>query len=174
MSLNLSAKKEIVAEISDIATKTPSVIAAEYSGLTVAQMTELRNVARSAGVYLRVVRNTLARRAFEDTPLKCMNDSLVGPLVLAFSNDDPGSAARIIRDFIKDDNELTVKLIVLNGELLEPSDLSRLANMPSLNEARSMLLGLLSAPLSQFVRTLSEPSAKLVRVMSARRDQQST
>jgi large subunit ribosomal protein L10 len=172
VSLNLNAKKAIVEEIASVAAEAPSAIAAEYHGLSVAQMTELRNAAREAGVYLRVVRNTLARRAFENTQFECMRDGLVGPLVLAFSSDEPGSAARVVRDFAKENDSLVVKLVALDGNLLEPSELGRLASMPSLDEARAMLLGLLSAPLGKFVRTIAEPPAKLARVLAAQRDKQ--
>lgn len=172
MSLNLNAKKAIVEEIAGVAAEAPSAIAAEYHGLSVAQMTELRNAAREAGVYLRVVRNTLARRAFENTQFECMREGMVGPLVLAFSGDEPGSAARVVRDFAKENDKLVVKLVALDGNLLETSELSRLASMPSLDEARAMLLGLLSAPLGKFVRTLAEPPAKLARVLAAQRDKQ--
>jgi len=172
VSLNLDAKKAIVDDIANVAAEAPSAIAAEYIGLTVAEMTELRNSARDAGVYLKVVRNTLARKAFENTKFECMRDGLVGPLVLAFSNDEPGSAARVVRDFAKGNDKLVVKLVVLEGELLDPSQLEKLASMPSLDEARAMLLGLLSAPLGMFVRTLAEPPAKLARVLAAQRDKQ--
>ncbi len=170
MSLNLDAKKAIVEGVAKVAAEAPSAIAAEYIGLTVAEMTELRNSAREAGVYLRVVRNTLARKAFENTNFECMRDGLVGPLVLAFSNEEPGSAARVVRDFAKGNDKLVVKLVVLEGELLDPSQLEKLASLPSLDEARAMLLGLLFAPLGMFVRTLAEPPAKLARVLAAKRD----
>lgn len=171
MGLNLDAKKAIVEEVANVAAEAPSAIAAEYIGLTVADMTKLRSSAREAGVYLKVVRNTLARRAFENSNFECMRDSLVGPLVYAFSNDEPGSAARVIRDFAKENDKLVVKLVALNGQLLEPSELGRLASMPSQDEARAMLLGLLSAPLGKFVRTIAEPPAKIARVLAAKRDQ---
>lgn len=170
MSITLDAKKAIVEEVANVAAQAPSAVAAEYIGLTVAEMTVLRNAARDAGVYLKVVRNTLARRALENTQFACMREKLVGPLLLVFSNDEPGSAARIVRDFAKDNSKLVVKSVALDGNLLEPSEIDRLASMPSLDEARAMLLGLLSAPLSQFVRTLAEPPAKLARVLAARRD----
>jgi large subunit ribosomal protein L10 len=170
VSLNLDAKKAIVEDVANVAAEAPSAIAAEYIGLTVAEMTELRNSAREAGVYLKVVRNTLARKAFENTNFECMREGLVGPLVLAFSNEEPGSAARVVRDFAKGNDKLVVKLVVLEGELLDPSQLEKLASMPSLDEARAMLLGLLSAPLGTFVRTLAEPPAKLARVLAAQRD----
>ena len=172
MSLNLEAKKAIVEEIAGVAAEAPSAIAAEYIGLTVAEMTELRNSAREAGVYLKVVRNTLARRAFENTSFECMRESMVGPLVLAFSNDEPGSAARVVRDFAKENDKLVVKLVALDGELLDPSELGRLASMPSQDEARAMLLGLFFAPLTKFVRTVSEPTTKFARVLGSKRDKQ--
>ncbi len=174
MTLTLDAKKAIVAEINSIATNAPSVIAAEYIGLTVTEMTELRNAARDAGVYLKVVRNTLARRAFENTQFECMRDDLVGPLLLVFSNNEPGSAAKVVRNFSKKNEKLAVRLVSLDGNLLEPSEITKLASLPSLDEARAMLLGLLSSPLIKFVRTLSEPTAKFARVLGSQRDKQQT
>lgn len=172
MSLNLEQKKVIVGEIAEVAAQAPSAIAAEYIGLSVADMTKLRQQAREAGIYLRVVRNTLARRALEDTKFDCMRDELVGPLLLAFSNDEPGSAARVIRDFAKDNEKLVAKLVSLDGKLLAATDLERLASMPTLEQARAMLLGLLQAPATTFVRVLAEPEGKFVRLLAAHRDQQ--
>jgi len=171
VSLNLEQKKVIVSEVAEIATEAPSAIAAEYIGLSVADMTKLRRSAREAGIYLRVVRNTLARRALADTKFDCMCDELVGPLLLAFSNEEPGSAARVIRDFAKDNDKLVAKLISLDGKLLEAGDLERLASLPTLEQARAMLLGLLQAPASKFVRVLAEPEGKFARLLAARRDQ---
>jgi len=170
--LNLEQKKVIVGEIAEVATRAPSAIAAEYTGLTVADMTILRQSAREAGIYLRVVRNTLARRALEDTKFDCMRDGLVGPLLLAFSNEEPGSAARVIRDFAKDNDKLVAKLVSLDGKLLDVGDLDRLASMPNIDQARAMLLGLLQAPATKFVRVLSEPEGKFARLLAAYRDQQ--
>lgn len=170
MSLTLEQKKVIVEEVAEVASKAPTAIAAEYSGLTVAEMTDLRNSARSAGVYLRVVRNTLARRAFKDTSFECMSDSMVGPLLLAFSNDEPGSAAKVIRDFSKGNDKLVVKLVSMDGQLLAASDLERVAKLPSLDEARAMFLGLMQAPMSKFVRTVAEPQGKFARLLAAKRD----
>ncbi len=172
MGLTLETKKAIVEEVNGIAAAAPSAIAAEYIGLTVAEMTELRNAAREAGVYVKVVRNTLARRALENTQFECMRDNLVGPLLLVFSNDEPGSAAKVVRDFAKSNEKLEVKLISLDGNLLEPSEITKLANLPSLDEARAMLLGLLSSPLIKFVRTISEPPSKFARVLGSKRDKQ--
>jgi len=171
VGLNLDAKKAIVEEVANVAAEAPSAVAAEYIGLTVAQMTKLRNAAREAGVYLKVVRNTLAKRALENSPFDCMREELVGPLVYAFSNDEPGSAARVIRDFAKDNDKLVVKLVALDGKLLDPSELGRLASMPSQDEARAMLLGLLSAPMGKFARTINDVPSKFVRLLAAKRDQ---
>ncbi len=174
MSLTLEQKQAVVAEVAAVAAAAPAVIAAEYSGLNVAQMTALRRSARDAGIYLRVVRNTLARRAFEGTQFDCMRSTLTGPLLLAFSNDEPGSAAKVIRDFAKENEKLVVRLISLDGRLLDSAEIESVANLPSLDQARSMLLGLLQAPLGKFLRVLSEPEAKLLRLLDARREQQTT
>jgi len=172
VGLTLEAKKAIVIEVAGIAAEAPSAIAAEYSGLTVTEITELRKTAREAGIYLKVVRNTLARRALENTGFECMRGDLAGPLLLAFSSDEPGSAARVIRDFKKAHDKLVVKLVALDGKLLDASEVERLANMPSLEQARAMFLGILQAPLGKFVRVLAEPQAKFVRLLAAQRDKQ--
>lgn len=172
MSLNFEQKKAIVEEVAEVAAQSPSAIAAEYIGLNVAELSELRKKAREAGIYLKVVRNTLAKRALENTSFDCMREGLVGPLLLAFSNDEPGSAAKVIRDFKKENEKLVVKLIASEGRLLDVSDLERLAKLPSLDEARSMFLGVLKAPMGKLVRVLAEPEAKFARLLAARRDQQ--
>lgn len=171
MRLTLEAKKAIVNEVAEVAANAPSAIAAEYAGITVEQMTQLRQSARASGVYLRVVRNTLARRALENTKFECMRDGLTGPLLLAFSGNEPGTAARIIRDFAKANDKLVVKLVALDGKLLQPSDIEALASMPSRDQAISMLMAVMKAPISKLVRTLAEPHGKLVRTIAAVRDQ---
>lgn len=170
MRLTMEAKKAIVSEVAGIAAKAPSAIAAEYSGITVEDMTRLRQSARTAGVYLRVIRNTLARRALENTKFDCMRDGLVGPLLLAFSDNEPGSAAKIIRDFAKANDKLVVKLVVLDGKLLPPSDIETLATLPSREQAISMLMGVMQAPVTKLACTLAEPYARLVRTIAAVRD----
>jgi large subunit ribosomal protein L10 len=169
--LTLEAKKAIVNEVAEVAANAPSAIAAEYSGITVEQMTQLRQTARASGVYLRVVRNTLARRALENTKFECMRDGLIGPLLLAFSGNEPGTAAKIIRDFAKANDKLVVKLVALDGKLLQPSDIEALASMPSRDQAISMLMAVMKAPISKLARTLAEPHGKLVRTIAAVRDQ---
>jgi len=171
MALRLEQKKALVAEVKEVATSAHSALAAEYRGLTVSEMTQLRKQARDQGVYLRVVKNTLAKRAVEGTDFECMQEGLTGPLILAFSEEDPGSAARVFKGFAKDHDKLVTRLVSIGGELLPGSDLARLASLPTMDEARAMLLGVFQAPAAKLVRTLNEPAAALARVLGARRDQ---
>lgn len=170
MVLKLEDKKAIVSEVAAVAKQAISLIAAEYSGLTVAQLTGLRKSARQSGVYMRVVRNTLARRALEGTQFACMQPTLVGPLLLAFSTEDPGAAARLIRDFAKDNEKLKVKALAIDSQLLPPEGLSKLANLPTRDEAIAQLMSVMKAPITKLVRTMAEPHAKLVRTIAAIRD----
>ena len=172
MALRLEDKKTFVKEVSAVAVESLSAVAAEYRGLTVAEMTALRKEARNAGVYMRVVKNTLARRAVAGTEFECMTDSLKGPILLAFAKDDPGAAARVIKDFAKAHDALKAVALSAGGQLLPASDLARLANLPTLDQARAMLLGLMLAPMSKLVRTLAEPPAMLARTLSARGSQE--
>lgn len=171
MALRLEDKRQVVEELSAVAGESVSVVAAEYRGLTVAEMTDLRREARNAGVYLRVVKNTLARRAVQGTAFECMSDTLKGPLLLAFGKDDPGAAARIIKDFSKQHDALKAVSLSTGGQLLPASDLAKLADLPTLDQARAMLLGVLMAPMNQLARTLNEPAAMLARTLSARGEQ---
>lgn len=171
MALNLNDKKAIVAEVAEVAATAHSAIAAQYAGLTVGQMTELRKKARESGVYLRVVKNTLARRAVEGTSFECMADALVGPLVLAFSQEDPGAAARVIKDFAKANVKLEVKVVSIGGKLLAAGDIERLASMPTKDQAISMLMALMLAPVEKLARTLNEVPTKVTRAVAAVRDQ---
>jgi large subunit ribosomal protein L10 len=171
VALTLEDKKVVVSQVAEVAQSAHSAIAAEYRGLSVGEMTQLRDKARETGVYVRVVRNTLARRAVAGTEFECMQDGFVGPLVLAFSKDDPGAAARLMNDFAKDHDKLIVRLVALGGKLLEPADIGVLANLPTRDQALSQLLSVMKAPIGKFVRTLAEPHAKLVRTLGAVRDQ---
>lgn len=170
MSLTLEQKQAVVAEVHSIAVRAQSAIAAEYAGMTVEQMTGLRKSARAVGVEVRVVKNTLAQRAFGGTSFECMQQALSGPLALIFSNDDPGAGARVLREYLKQNGNLVVKAIALSGTLRSGADLELLANMPTLPEARARLLGVLQAPTTKLVRTLAEPGAKFVRLLAAYRD----
>jgi len=171
MALSFAAKEAVVAEVSEIAASAHSAVAAEYRGLTVEEMTQLRRSAREGGVYLRVVKNTLAKRAVQGTDFECMTEALKGPLVLAFSQEDPGAAGRVIKDFMKDNKTLEVKLVSIGGELLPATELERLASLPNREQALGMLAGVIQAPITKFVRTMAEPTAKFVRVVAAVRDQ---
>jgi len=172
VSLTLEQKKSVVAEVNAVAETAQAAIAAEYAGLTVAQMTNLRVRARAAGVYVKVVKNTLARRALDGTTFACLQPKLTGPLLLVFSREDPGAGARVLRDFIKENQKLVPVAIAFAGTLRGPEDLQALASMPTLDEARSQLLGIFKAPAGQLVRTLAEPAGQFVRVLAAYRDQQ--
>ena len=172
MALRLEDKKALVEEVSAVAGDSVTAVAAEYRGLSVSEMTELRKTARNAGVYMRVVKNTLARRAVEGTEFECMKDTLKGPILLAFAKDDPGAAARVIKDFAKDHEALKAVSLSAGGQLLPGSDLAKLADLPTLDQARAMLLGVMVAPLSKLVRTLAEPPAMLARTLSARGSQE--
>jgi large subunit ribosomal protein L10 len=168
--LNFEQKKAVVAEVAEVAGNAYSAIAAEYRGLTVEEMTELRAKARESGVYLRVVKNTLARRAVENTDFACMQEGMTGPLVFAFSQEDPGAAARVIEDFAKEHKHLEVKLVSIGGKLLPVSEIGVLAKMPTYDQAISMLMAVMKAPVEKLARTLNEVPGKLVRTVAAIRD----
>ncbi len=171
MALRLDDKKVVVEEVAAIASQAFSAVAAEYRGLTVTELTELRVKAREAGVYLRVVKNTLAKRAVAGTEFECMQEGLTGPLILAFSMEDPGCAARVVRDFSKEHDKLVAKLVSIGGQLYDASELKRLADLPTYEQSLSMLMSVMKAPVEKFVRTLAEPHAKLVRTVAAVKDQ---
>lgn len=171
MALRLDDKKALVAEVAAVAATAQSVVAAEYRGLTVTQMTDLRAKARKSNVYLRVVKNTLARKAIAGTAFECVGKQLKGPLILAFSKDDPGAAARLVKTFAKDHDKLVPTVVSLGGSALTAKDLDKVASLPTKQQALSQLVGLLQAPISKFVRTLAEPHAKLVRTIAAVKDQ---
>ena len=170
MVLRLVDKKNIVAEVSEVAATSVSVVAAEYRGLTVGQMTALRQKGRQAGVHIRVVRNTLATRAIENTAFVCLKPILQGPVILAFSRHEPAAAARLMKDFVKSNEKLMVKGVAIDGQLLDGTQLDSVANLPTKEEAISLLMAVMKAPVTKFVRTLAEPHAKLVRTIAAIRD----
>jgi large subunit ribosomal protein L10 len=170
MPLNLEDKKVLVAEVTEVAKTALSVVAAEYRGLTVSQMTDLRSKARAQGVYMRVVKNTLARKAFAGTAFEPVGPKLKGPLVLAFSKDDPGAAARVVKAFAKDNEKLIATLVSLGGDVFSGKDLDKVANLPTRAQALSQLLGVLKAPIQKLVGTIAAPNQKLVRTIAAVRD----
>ena len=170
MPLNLQQKQAVVSEVAEVAANAHSVIAAEYQGLTVAEMSELRNAARESNVTVKVIKNTLARRAFADTDFDCMGESLNGQLVFAFSMEEPGGAARVIKDFTGKNEKLVVKLVAFGGELLDPAEIKRLASLPTYEQALSMLMAVMKAPVEKLTRTVNEVPGKLVRTVAAVRD----
>jgi len=171
MALRLEDKKALVAEVNEVASRALSAVAAEYRGLSAGKFDILRSKARENGIYLHVVKNTLAKRALAGTQFECMGDALVGPLVLGFSLEDPGSVGRVIKDFAKDNDKLVVKAVSIGGQLYGSKDIERLASLPSKEQALAMLMGVMKAPVSKFVRTLAEPTAKFVRTVQAVADQ---
>ena len=172
MPLNLDDKKALVAEVSAVAATAQSLVAAEYRGLTVTQMTSLRAKARASGVYMRVVKNTLARKAVAGTAFENISPVLKGPLVLAFSKDDPGAAARVIKAFAKDNDKLVATAVSLGGQLLPGSALDKVASLPTRDQALAMLMGVMKAPIQKLAGTLSAGPSKLVRTLAAYRDSQ--
>ena len=161
MALNLSQKQEVVAELAEVAAKAHSLVAVEYAGTTVSQMTAMRKQARDTGVYLRVVKNTLAARAVEGTEYECTKDSLIGPLLYAFSTEEPGAACRLIKEFAKTNDKLKPKVVAVGGQLYPASHVEVLASLPTLDQALAMV-----------ARALAEPAAMFARAVKAVADQQ--
>src|SRR5690606_37883390 len=160
MALSLSQKQEVVAELAEVAGSAHSLIAAEYAGTTVEQLTEMRRKARESGVYLRVVKNTLASRAVAGTEFECVQDALVGPLLYAFSTEEPGAAGRLINELAKASDKLRAKVVSMGGQLMPGSDLERLASLPTREEALAMLARVLAEPASMFARVIKAVADK--------------
>lgn len=167
MTLSLEEKQAIVAEVAEVAAKAHSAVCAEYAGLSSNQMNSLRQQARKGGVYLRVVKNTLARRAVKGTEFECMGEAIKGPMILAFSQEEPGAAARVFKAFVKENQKLVVKVIAIGGKMLGPNDLDRLASLPTKDQAISILMSCMQAPITKLARTLNEIPGKMVRTVAA-------
>ena len=170
MALSLSEKQAIVAEVAVVAKDAHSAVIAEYVGLESNDMNDLRSKARAGGVYLRVVKNSLAKRAIEGTDYECLSEALVGPMIIAFSQEDPGCAARVLKDYAKQNDKLVVKALSVSGQLLAASELDRLASLPTKDQAISMLMSVMQAPVTKLARTLNEVPGKLVRTVAAVKD----
>ena len=169
MSLSIVEKKAVVSEAVQIFSAAQAAVLAEYRGLSVAQITELRSEARSNGVDVRVVKNTLARRSVSGTPFECLSDHFVGPVLIS-SAGDPIAVAKVVSKFAKDHEALKIMVGVMNGDLIDKSTIQMLAKMPSRDELLATLMATMNAPLEKFVRTLNEVPGKLVRTMAAYRD----
>ena len=167
MALNLEQKKEVVAELANVAASAHSLVAAEYAGLTVEQLTSLRVKARQSGVYVKVAKNTLVSRAVEGTDYECVKETLTGPLLYAFSKEDPGAAGRLIKDFAKGNEALKARLVAIGGKAYPASHVDVLASLPTRDQALSMLLSVMVQPATMLVRLLSEPAAQIARVTNA-------
>lgn len=169
MSLNLEQKKTVVAEVSDVLSGAEAAVVAEYRGLTVEQMTALRRKAHEADVFLRIVKNTLARRAVEGSDFECLKDQFVGPLAFAASK-DPVAVAKVLSTFAKENDKLILKAGAMGGKLMSDAELKALATLPGREELLAMLMGTMQAPVQKFVQTLNEVPGKFVRTLAAVRD----
>ncbi len=167
MALNLQQKKEVVAELASVTQKALSLVAAEYAGITVEKLTDLRRKARTSGVYIRVVKNSLLERAVEGTEFECVKGKLTGPLIFAFSKEDPGAAGRLIKDFVKTNVKMVPRLVVVGGKAYGAAELDRLASLPTRDQALSMFLACLVQPATMLVRVLAEPANQLARAIKA-------
>lgn len=165
MPLHIDDKKTVVKELHEIANKATSAVVADYHGTSVSELTKLRENARNSSVHLKVIRNTLARKALRDTKFSCFNELLVGPTILAFSLDDPTSAAKLVNNFYKVNSNFKVKGLSMGDTLLELSRLTVIANLPSKDEAIAQLAGILNAPLNKLVSLVNEIPTKFVRIL---------
>ena len=171
MAIGLEDKKAIVAEVNETATSALSLVIADARGVTVDGMTALRKDARESSVTLRVVRNTLARRALEGTEYECITGSLSGPSLFGFSMEDPGAAARLFKEFAKENKLFEVKALAVSGQMLGAEQLDVLAKLPTRDQALAMLMSVMKAPATKLVQTMNEVPGKLVRTLAAVRDQ---
>jgi large subunit ribosomal protein L10 len=171
VALNLEDKKAIVAEVNETAGNALSLVIADARGVTVTDMTVLRAQAREQNIDLRVVRNTLAKRAFEGTEFECVADMLTGPSLFGFSMEDPGAAARLFKDFAKANDDFEVKALSVSGQLLDKGQIDVLAKLPTMEQALGQLVGVMIAPVTKLVRTFNEVPTKVTRVVAAVRDQ---
>ena len=171
MAIGLEEKKAIVANVNETAASALSLVVADARGVTVSDMTALRETARENQIMLRVIRNTLAKRALEGTEYECVNDTLVGPSLFGFSMEDPGAAARLFKDFAKENTKFEVKALAVSGQLMGAEQLDVLAKLPTRDQALSMLMSVMQAPTTKLVQTMNEVPGKLVRTLAAIRDQ---
>ena len=171
MPLNLEDKKAIVADVAGVMANAVSTVVADYRGLTVAELTDLRSKARESGLYVRIVRNTLVRRAIEGTDYACLNEALVGPNILVISQDAPGAGARLLRDFMKDHDKMSVRAVAIGSDYYAAESLEAIASLPTYDEAVAQLMSVMKAPVSKMVRTTNETIARLARVLSQIADQ---
>lgn len=166
MSLSLSQKQAVVAEVSESISGAQAVILAEYRGLTVSELTSIRSQARETGVFVKVVKNTLARRIVQGSPFECLSGHFTGPLIMAAS-EDPVAAAKLLARFAKDLEEFRITVGGMNGKVMDESEVQALAKLPGREELLATLVGTLQAPIAKFVQTLNEVPARFVRTLAA-------
>jgi len=171
VAIRLEDKKQIVSEVNQAARSALAAVLADYHGVAVGELTELRKTARENKVYLRVVRNTLLKKAVADTEFECIQEALVGPTILAFSEEDPGAAARVLKDFAKGNDAFEIKALAIGGKLLDASQIDVLAKLPTYDQAMSILMSVMLAPITKLARTLNEVPSKVTRGVAAVRDQ---
>jgi large subunit ribosomal protein L10 len=171
VAIRLEDKQQIVSEVNEAATSALSAVLADYRGVSVSALTQLRKNARQNNVYLRVVRNTLLKRAVAGTEFECIQDALVGPTILAFSMEDPGAAARVLKDFAKANDKFEIKALSIGGKLLGADQIDALATLPTYDQAVSMLMSVMLAPVTKLVQTFNEVPTKVTRAVAAVRDQ---
>lgn len=171
MPIGLKEKQAIVAEVNKTASSALSAVMADYRGVSVDGMTALRKTARENGVHVQVIRNTLAKRAFEGTEFECMNEAMLGPNIMAFSMEDPGAGARLFKDFAKENDAFEIKALSVGGKLLPPEQIDALAKLPTREQALAMLMAVMQAPITKLARTLNDVPGQVTRVMAAVRDQ---
>ena len=167
MALNLQNKKAIVSEVSSLAKDSISLVVADYRGLSVGEMNKFRVQARSQGVNLRVIRNTLAKRAFEGSDCECLNDHLQGTLIFGFSKTEPSSAAKVFKSFAKTNPKLEIKALSLAGKYFLAKDIEMVASLPSRQEALQQLACTMLSPLKSLLRLVGEPGTSLARAIKA-------
>lgn len=171
MAIRLEDKQQIVSEVNQAANSALSAVLADYRGVSVGDLTELRKTARENKVYLRVVRNTLLKRAVAGTEFECIQEVLIGPTILAFSQEDPGAAARVLKDFAIENANFEIKALSVDGKLLEASQIDVLAKLPTHDQGLSILMSVMLAPVTKLARTLNEVPSKVTRAVAAVRDQ---
>jgi large subunit ribosomal protein L10 len=171
VAIRLEDKQQIVSEVNEAATSALSAVLADYRGVSVSALTQLRKNARQNNVYLRVVRNTLLKRAVAGTEYECIQDVLVGPTILAFSMEDPGAAARVLKEFAKANDKFEIKALSVGGKLLGADQIDALATLPTYGQAVSMLMSVMLAPVTKLVQTFNEVPTKVTRAVAAVRDQ---
>ncbi len=171
MPIGLKEKQAIVAEVNETASNALSAVLADYRGVSVSDMTALRKTAREQNVHVQVIRNTLAKRAFEGTEFECLSEALLGPNIVAFSLEDPGAGARVFKDFAKENDEFDIKALSVGGKLLPAEQIDALAKLPTRDEALALLMATMMAPANKLARTLNDIPGRVTRVVAAVRDQ---